>query len=256
MALAKWILGGLGWSLGGPIGGVIGFFVGKAFEGHSDRPKPRSDRERTSEGDLHMALLVLIAAVMKADGRVTHSELDYVKAFLRKNYSEKKSLELLSALRDILKQDIPLVQVCRQVKDNTDYTTRYHMFDFLVGLAAADNEFSSEEHSRLNSIRIGLGINMSDYLSMCARYGFDYASNSGYSQQAARPVYAKDPFKVLGLESNATDDEVKKAYRRLAMKYHPDKVASLGEEMQKNAAAQFREINEAYEAIKSQRGMK
>ena len=61
---------------------------------------------------------------------------------------------------------------------------------------------------------------------------------------------------MLGLDNSATDDEVKKAYRRMAMKYHPDKVESMGEEVKKNAEAQFREINEAYEQIKTARGMK
>lgn len=66
----------------------------------------------------------------------------------------------------------------------------------------------------------------------------------------------KDPYSVLGVDKNATDEEIKKAYRRLAMKYHPDKVEGLGEDVKRNAEAQFREINEAYEQIKSERGMK
>ena len=61
---------------------------------------------------------------------------------------------------------------------------------------------------------------------------------------------------MLGLDSTATDEEIKKAYRRLAMKYHPDKVEGLGEEVKKNAEAQFREINEAYETLKNLRGFK
>lgn len=266
MALGKWILGGLGWTVGGPIGGIVGFLIGKAFEGKkknaSDSPhsslhgQPHS-QPHGQQGDLLMALLVLIAAVMKADGQLKQNELNYVKRFLLKNFSEQKSLEMLSALRDILKQDIPVTQVCRQIKDNTDHTTRYHMMDFLVGLAAADSEFAPQEERCLNSIRNGLGINMGDYLSMRARYGFGYGHSYGPgagNAPTSRP--SQDPYKVLGLSDSATDDEVKKAYRRLAMKYHPDKVATLSEEMQQNAAAQFREINEAYEFIKSQRGFK
>ena len=54
----------------------------------------------------------------------------------------------------------------------------------------------------------------------------------------------------------ATDEEVKKAYRRMAMKYHPDKVAQLGDEVQKAANEKFKKVQEAYEAIQKQRGMK
>ena len=58
---------------------------------------------------------------------------------------------------------------------------------------------------------------------------------------------------MLGIDSSATDDEVKKAYRRMAMKYHPDRVAGMSEEMQRNAAEQMKEINQAYDKIKTMR---
>ena len=64
-----------------------------------------------------------------------------------------------------------------------------------------------------------------------------------------------NPYEVLGISPNATDDEVKKAYRRMAMKYHPDKVANAGEEIRQQATDKFRAINEAYEHIKQQRGI-
>ncbi|MND04441.1 Chaperone protein DnaJ [compost metagenome] len=63
-------------------------------------------------------------------------------------------------------------------------------------------------------------------------------------------------YKVLGLESNATDDEIKKAYRQMAIKFHPDKVAQMGEEFQKGAKEKFQKIQDAYEAIKKSRGFK
>lgn len=248
--------------MGGPIGAIIGFALGKAL---FDKETPRLEYENPmghrgpyrntfTQGDVNAALLVLIAAVMKADGTVQRSELDYVKRFLLRNYGEEQATELLHALRDIVKQDIPVNQVCMQIKVSTDYTTRYHMIDFLFGIAAADQVFTKQEELMLRTIATHLGINAGDFASMSARYAGSY--QYGGKSSSASKGYGRDPYKVLGITSEATDDEIKKAYRRLAMKYHPDKVESMGEEMRKNAEAQFREINEAYEQVKSLRGIK
>lgn len=263
-------MGGLGWSMMGPIGGIIGFLIGRSLEnrlnnrtgtgGNPAFERPDSSRRYRNTGspeDLSAALLALIATVMNADGVVRKSELDLVKRFLVSNYGEEKAKEMLLRLRELNKNDIPVYDVCRQIKYNTDYTTRYHMFDFLFSIASADLEILNSELSVLRKVATHLGINARDFLSISARhsaYSFGGGSDGSYGGGSA--TTAKDPYKVLGLDSNATDEEIKKAYRRLAMKYHPDKVEGLGEEVKRNAEAQFREINEAYETLKNLRGIK
>ena len=64
----------------------------------------------------------------------------------------------------------------------------------------------------------------------------------------------KDYYKILGVERKASAEEIKKAYRKVAIKFHPDKVASLGEDVQKAAKEKFQKVLEAYENIKKQRG--
>lgn len=278
MSITKWIFTGLGWAVGGPIGALLGYFLGKSIDNASDGGYQRLGgpvrhgpfRNTGTQNDINVSLLVLIAAVMKADGEVKRSELDYVKQFLLKNYGEENGRQYLLILRDLVKpeQYIDLSGVCRQIKVNTDYTTRYHMVDFLFGLAVSDNGYSPEENSTLRTIANWLGINPGDYVSIYTRHVTSrFGGNAGgQSRQSGRgghsggtgssSTYHKDPYKVLGLDAKATDEEVKKAYRRLAMKYHPDKVEGMGEEIKKNAEAQFREINEAYEIIKATRGMK
>lgn len=262
MSLGKYILAGIGWATAGPIGAFLGYLLGGLFEGSSSRASAQQTSHRVhgryhntgSAADVNAALLVLIAAVMKADGNVSRSELDYVKQFLLHNYGEERSKQMLLALRDIVKQDIPVSDICLQIKVNTDYTTRYHMVEFLFGLANADNHFSQTEEHMLRTIA-GYLISRQDYEAMHMRYGgFGHSSSSSRSTTSNAPHV--DPYMVLGIAANATDEEVKKAYRRLAMKYHPDKVATLGEDIRANAETQFRKINEAYEQIKSQRGMK
>ena len=255
MGFTKWIFAGLGWAVGGPIGGLLGFFFGSSFDTSArfvgDGTHHGPYRNTGTQADINVALMVLIAAVMKADGQVKKSELNYVKAFLLQNYGEERGKEMLKVLQQLVQQDIPIDQVCAQIKVNTNYTTRYHMVDFLFGLGGADGSFDQTELNMLHLMAQYLGISQSDYTSIYERHvGSGYSGQSRYS---GRSGYIKDPYKVLGITKEATDDEVKKAYRKMAMKYHPDRVAGMGEEMQRNAAEPRQEINEAYEQIKLMR---
>lgn len=256
MGFTKWIFAGLGWAVGGPIGALLGFLLGNSFDS-SDKfvgdgaPHHGPYHNTGTQADINVALMVLIAAVMKADGQVKKSELNYVKAFLLQNYGEENGKQMLKVLQKMVQQDIPINQVCAQIKINTDYNTRYHMVDFLFGLGGADGSFDQAELNMLRLIAQYLGISQSDYTSIYERHvgGYSgYSGKSGYSQSSQRA--GKDPYKVLGVTKEATDDEVKKAYRKMAMKYHPDRVAGMSEEMQRNAAEQMKEINEAYDQIK------
>lgn len=261
MKWAKWIITGLGWTFMGPIGAIIGFFVGSAVDAASraldegaTTTGPASAGRRgayTTPNDIRVSFLLLIAVVMKADGKVVKSELDHVKKFLLQNYGEEQATDMLHILRDLVKKDYSVYEVCRQIRLNTNYTTRMHLFDFLYSVAAIDNDCTVQEQTVLHTIATELRISSYDYTSIRARHTAGRTSyGSSYSSTTA-----KNPYSVLGIEKTATDDEVKKAYRRLAMKFHPDKVEGLGEEVKKNAEQQFREINEAYETIKKQRGI-
>lgn len=250
-SFSKWLFAGLGWAVGGPIGALLGYYLGKSFDS-SGNPSSGSSgshhgpyRNTGTPADINAALMVLIAAVMKADGAVKKSELDYVKRFLLQNYGEERGKQMLKVLQQMVQQDIPVDQVCFQIKINTDYNTRYHMVDFLFGISGADGEFYPSELHTLRVIAQYLGISPSDYTSIHERH-VGHSGNSAFSQSRNQ----KDPYKVLGIDSNASDEEVKKAYRKMAMKYHPDRVAGMSEEIQRNAAAQMKEINQAYEQIK------
>lgn len=253
-SFTKWLFAGLGWAVGGPIGAILGYYLGKSIS--PDNPSVETFHETTrrpyrntgTQQDINAALMVLIAAVMKADGQVRRSELDYVKRFLLKNYGEARGKEVLQVLKQIVEHDIPVDQVCAQIKVNTDYSTRYHMVDFLFGIGGADGEFHQSELSMLRLIAQYLGISQYDYTSILERH-VGHSSNQAFGHSNNQ----KDPYKVLGITEDATDDEVRRAYRRMAMKYHPDRVAGMSEELQRNAAEQMKEINTAYEAIKQQR---
>lgn len=249
MSFSKWIGGGLGWAFGGPIGGLVGFAVGAILD-HMQGPQeePAAQQRRvhgsagyTTGGDLTMSLVVLIAALMKADGKVTQSELDNVRRFFMRQFGQQQAAQLLIVLRDVLKRDIPIDQVCEQIRHNMPHPVRLQLLHYLVGLAHADGQVHRAEVDLLKRIAHDLGINDKDLGSLSAMF------------RTADPSSA---YAILEIPSTASDDEVKKAYRRMAMKFHPDKVAQLGEEVQKAAGEKFKKVQEAYETIQRQRGGK
>jgi DnaJ like chaperone protein len=241
----KWLGGGLGWALGGPLGAVLGFALGTAFDRASvtvttgEEPKFRSPRPAGHAGDFAVSLLVLSAAVMKSDGRSLKSELEYIKKFLVMQFGESNALELLTMLKEILKQEIPVEDVCRQIKQYMPHAERLQIVHYLFGISKADGHVHELELNMIYRISQNLGVSVADFNSLKAMYFRDVNSD----------------YKILEIEPTATDEELKKAYRKMAVKFHPDKVASLGEEVQKAAQEKFRMVQAAYENIKKQRGI-
>ena len=99
--LGSFLGGALGFTVGGPIGAIIGVFLGSAISSNYGEKK----KKNTSQNDFKLSLLILIATVLKADGKVTKSELQETKAFLRANFGEEEAREALQILKKILEQD-------------------------------------------------------------------------------------------------------------------------------------------------------
>ena len=232
----KWIGGGLGWAFGGPLGAIIGFAIGSAFGNSSNTEEYIGGT--TQQRDFNVSLLVLSAAVMKADGSVKKSELDYVKRFFLSNFGQERAEKYILMLREILKQDIQIYDVSQQVGRFMDYSSKLQLLHYLFGIASADGTTHDNEVDVISVISKYMGISSSDFQSIKAMF----------VQQV------DSAYKILGIDANATDDEVKKAYREMAKKYHPDKVAYLGDDVRKSAEQKLQEVNEAYDKIRKQRG--
>lgn len=240
----KWIGGGLGWAFGGPIGALVGFAVGSLFDGNSGQAfnsQGRSTGRTTTEGDFKISLLVMIACVMKADGKVQKAELNVVKKFLVTNFGEEGALEALQILKSLLEQQIDEREVAMQINSYMNYSAKMQLVHFLFDVALSDGEMHQSELSVIERISSVFGISQADFESLKAPYFKQTDTNWAY--------------KALETEPTASDEEVKKAYRRMAMKYHPDKVNNLGDDVKKSATEKFRVINEAYESIKKSRGI-
>lgn len=234
--IAKWIGAFLGFVFFGFKGMIFGFFLGSIID--SIKINPMTGSQPTS-GEYSLRLLELIAAMLKADGKILRSELDYVKRFLVQNFGEEGAQEALGVLKEILKRDIPVEEVCEQIAAHVDYSSRLQLLDFLNSLAYADGAIDPAEERLLDLIALKLRITASDKDSLRAMF-----KNT-----------REDLYKILEIKSDATDEQVKKAYRKMAVKYHPDKVAYLGDEVKKAANEKFQKLVDAYDKIKKERGM-
>ena len=239
----KWIGGGLGWAFGGPIGALVGFMFGGMFDGNGSSSKgghPYQHGSNTQSGDFSMSLLVLSAAVMKADGIVKKSELEYVKQFFKSNFGDAKSQQLMLMLRELLKKDINIQEVSVQIGNYMDYSSRLQLVHYLFGIAQSDGYTDTTEVNIIDTISGFLKLSRADFQSVKAMFVKDTES----------------AYKILEITPSANDDELKKAYKKMAIKYHPDKVSHLGDDVQKAAEDKFQVLNAAYEEIKKQRGIK
>lgn len=241
--IGKWIGGGLGWAFLGPMGALLGFVVGSLLDESIDSPTIKSEKKierNTTSGDFNFSLLVLIAAVMKADGKVRLSELSYVKNYFIRAYGRESARQALKMLRDLLKQNIPVKDVCSQISLKMDYSSRLELLHFLFGIIAADNILHESEVRFTEYIAVQIGIRSKDIESIKSM--FIKQSDAAY--------------KILEVSITSTDDEIKKAYKKMALRYHPDRVGHLGESFKKEAENKFKKVNEAYELIKKERGIK
>ena len=253
MGCGKWIGGFLGWVTLGPIGALLGFWFGSAVDGYVERSRQLSDDESSGTNTYRrstysaseqrnsflVSLLVLSAAVIKADGKTVQAELDYVKDFVRRNFGEAAVQEAMRMLEEFTRQDVNIYSVGPQIARNMNYSQRLQLFHYLVQIAMADGFFDKKEKGVLEAIGATIGLSQQDYASVISMF---------YKETGAA-------YTVLGISPSATDEEVRTAYRKMAMKNHPDKVATLGPDVQKAAAEKFRQVQEAYEAIKKERGL-
>ncbi len=241
----KWLGAGLGFTLGGPIGSILGYAVGSFLGGFSkediERAKTYQQSSRTSQsGDFEISLLLLASVVIKADGKVDQRELSYVRDHFKKMYGAERANHAFKLFKGFINNNqISTRQVCEQIRRNLTHATRLQLIHFLFGIAKADGVVTESEVNSIKTIAGYLYISQHDFESIKAMF---------YNNVDAS-------YKILKIEKSASNDEVKKAYRKMVKKYHPDKLQHLGEEHVKGAEEKFKQVQKAYEQIQKEKGM-
>lgn len=283
MAAGKWIGGVLGFITAGPLGALAGFALGSLFDHGLDEVNRDGENQQYSsaydaysgqsnqqgrgnaynrqqqtayEGQRNsfmFSLLVLSSYIINADGKIMHSEMEVVRRFLRQNFGEAAQQQGEEILLKLFEQQkrmgmteyrTVIYDSCRQIRANMLYEQRLQLLNFLVIIAQADGIVVPEEIQVLKEVAIHMGLTAQDVDQMLNL-------QSGASTSSS----LDDAYRVLGISPSATNEEIKAAYRKMALKHHPDKVATLGEDVRKAAEKKFQEINDAKDRIYKARGI-
>ncbi len=228
-------------------GALIGFFVGSLLDNFGSRNNGDGNtifgnmtRQKVSPADFEMQLISLCSIVIKADGTISQRELDYVRQYFVQTYGKEKANTIFRTFNEVNKKhEISAKRICYYLNQRVRYEVRLQLVHFLFSIAQADGAVSASEVETIRDIAAYFKLGKNDYESIKAMF-IKSANNS---------------YKILEITKNATDDEVKKAYRTMVKKYHPDKVVTQNEAIKKGAEEKFKEVQKAYETIQAERGI-
>ncbi len=243
--MIKWLAAMIGYMFFRLPGALLGFVIGSLLDGMG-RPGSGGTlfedltRQRVSPADFELNLLTLCSIIIKADGQASQRELDYVRQYFLRTYGKEKANAIFRTFNEVIKKrEISAYRICNYLNQRTSYAVRLQLVHFLFGIAQADGAVSKAEIAKLREIAGYLRINAYDFESIKAMF-IKSADNS---------------YKILEINKSASDDEVKKAYRKMAKKYHPDKVITENEAIKKGAEEKFKQVQKAYETIQKERGL-
>jgi len=245
--MIRWVAAVVGFFVRGLSGALLGFFIGSVLDNMLGRKGGSAKsvfedftRQNVSSKDFELKLLSLCSIVIKADGQISQSEMDYVRQYFVGTYGKEKANAIFRTFNEIAKKsEISAQEICTFLAQRTRYEVRLQLLHFLFGIAQADGNISTPEIDKIREIARYLGVSSTNFEGIMAMF-IKSADNS---------------YKILEIERTATDQEVKKAYRNMAKQYHPDRVNTQDEAIKKGAEEKFKQVQAAYETIQKERGI-
>lgn len=242
--MIKWITALLGYTYFRFGGAILGYFLGsileQLFKGQNQNPFGSVQFQRMRTEQVQLNLLSLAAIVIKADGKVDERELRFVRNYFIANYGEEYASVIFSKFNtEVNKKSQNLNELTRLFVQGARYETRLQILHFLFGIANADGHIAEIEIQKIQQIARALELRNVDFESIKAMF----------------VKSADKAYKILEISPEATDVEVKKAYRTMAKKYHPDKIQSSDPALKKGAQEKFQQVQAAYETIQKERGI-
>ena len=282
-------VGGLGGAFGGFLIGSIFDSIRNNRKARQAQEAFNQGRQQyyNDPAQFEEQMLTLIAFVAKADNnRLLQSEFDYCKQYFQKTFPHSDISQLMLKFRDILNSEdthTACKEACEKISRYATIHEKIAILQCLFGFATADGNVHQQELSAIRQIASWCGVDSLTYEAIKMMYvnfsssdpfgsgggysgggysGGGYSGGYGgyYDQSSSRQSVNSGPslddcYKILEVSSDASDEEVKKAYRKQALQHHPDKVAALGEDVRKAAEKKFQEINAAKDRIWKARGL-
>ena len=199
--------------------------------------KARKDPQQAAhEIEIQNAILVLAAEVIKCNRNYTNSTEEFVLHFFAKQFGERGAKQRIRSLTGLLDMGTePLLKIaCKELKILTTHDSRLSILQFLFGVADADDFINGKEIRCLNRLATYLGVSDKDFKELKQAF-----------------ISENNPYKILGLEEEATLEQVKTAYRKMVLRFHPDKRAE--DVSTEEANVKFLQIQRAFSLIKEQR---
>lgn len=245
--MIKWFAAIVGYFIFRLPGAIVGFLLGSFLDNFGGKTGGAQTmfndmtRQSVSPADFELNLLSLCSIVIKADGKVSQTEMDYVQQYFVGTYGKERANAIFRTFNEINKKhEISAQRICTFLNQRTRYEVRLQLLHFLFGIARSDGSISNLEIDKIREISGYLRVSFRDFESIMAMF----------------VKSADNAYKILEINKTATDEEIKKAYRTMAKKYHPDRVNTENEAIKKGAEEKFKEVQKAYETIQNERGLK
>jgi DnaJ like chaperone protein len=237
-----WFFGaGLGWFVGGPLGAIVGAAIQSALSSRTRQQLRGSQGQTNAEAIFVTNLVAIMTKICMADGHISKEERNVIHNFFAKSlgYSGEELRFIDAIINETDRRDPDLRQICLAIDKFANHEQRFVLLDLAYNIAAVDHVITDSEQRAIDEIVSAFNLSHEEHESIKARHPI---------------AKAGDHYTVLGVDSSASNEELKKAYKHLAKQYHPDKVNHLGEELVEFAHQKFQDINESYQALKKQRG--